>query len=358
MIPMSRWRDQRLGIARAVRLVLVIVVLSIWVAKPGFAAGPTGTVPSLTPETAPPLVRYEPPAAVVRSLTDLQTVGADDPRRLRDRFATGKHEDPVTTLLSAEELRGVPFVWKNFFRTAVITVGREAGQRIYAGLYSPLIDLWIVTEWRRHQAIPGGGEPLVDLSSAWLVSGETMREGAPIVGDQRQWTAATDAAPVALLRLSQASLEAFYAADSANIAPGRNASDQGGAVYRHRLALRLLDFSGTLLFLDSDPLRTQVQILRASMVSADLAGMKQQNPGVEAADVDRLAKLPVKLRSQFEVTSFLPLPYGALLTLGVPGGGRWVLIGLCINNNHGSLDLKRLVFVDVIQPLKNRDAAR
>jgi hypothetical protein len=346
----------RAGRARAARWWAVsLALVSTLAAGAAVAGAPTGSVPPLdstapTPAPASAVASEAAQSELVHRLGELQRVGGEDPTRLVSVFAgSGPIVSPVEALLTLPGLKAVPFVWRRFFRSSMIVLGRPAGVHVRAGFYNALMDLWVLTEW---EAVPTAArsDGFVRLARAWAASGEAIRDSQAVVEPVPKWTAdATAVPPRALIRAVHASLRAFDYLDAAGIPPGWDAAFSWEAEYRTGLATRLLDAAGSLLYADSEPLRTPINQLLAAIRTARAFEFAQAFPRLGGFDAQVLDQLPASWRERFEVTAIAPTDAGPVVTFGIPGAGRWVLMSQ-LGIEQGSPVVRQLILLDLGLP--------
>jgi hypothetical protein len=327
---------------------------------PAVAGDPTGSVPALDPTTLAPAPAPVPAAPAVASeaaqaelvhrLGQLQQVGGEDPGRLVSLFAGSDAKgSPVEALVALPGVKAVPFVWRRFFRDSMIVLGRPGGVHVRAGFYNALMDLWVLTEW---EAVPPGARSggFVRLGRAWAASGEAIRDSQAVVGPVPTWTDdGTSTPPRALIRAVHASLRAFDYLDAADIPPGWDTAFTSEPEYRTGLATRLLDAAGSLLHVDAEPLRTPVTRLLTAIRTANAPELARAFPRLAGFDGQVLDQLPPSWRERFEVTAVASTSAGPVVTFGIPGAGRWVLMSQ-LGSEPRSAVVRQLILLDLGLP--------
>ncbi|WP_416898608.1 MAG: hypothetical protein ACMVY4_02430 [Minwuia sp.] len=274
----------RAHVAMAVWLFIqgLAVAIPIGIGTTTVVAAQTGEESSgasaLSPEgLAQMLVELEPEGRVVTVASMMQAVGRSDSERISDLFGADNSVWPNNISGEGPELDVA--IWQSFFETAVIVPGNIESRRPVVGFYSPLLDIWLLTQWDKTARVPQ--ITAVDVTfSQILESGQT---GLSEIDPHPRWVSSWQSLGLveSIQSQSRAAVAKFESRFLKN--PGQDQALSPSRV-RQRVAFRLLHVRTALMA--SSLAEAAIEPERAQLVDTLLARIADGKS-------DILAGLPV-----------------------------------------------------------------
>lgn len=248
------------------------------------------------------------------------------------------HAPRLVELLGRPDDAPTVRLWQRFYEGSVLHIGNGLSEKPRIGYYNPIVDGWVMTDWRRE------GDTFA-LTKAWVASGERVRAQAQPAAATLGWTAKGGSLASALAENYRASITAFERAHPAFswLAPADAANQQDSALVADRLGL----VNWTLASLTADAgYEPALSRLRQTIASGDSAALRSLVHTDKAMPVEWISGLSSAMRSNFRPTAVFERSDGLTVTLGVPFSGRWVLVADYVGRGP-SPELDSLVFFDL-----------
>ena len=228
-----------------------------------------------------------------------------------ERALLGLIDDPADAIGRA--------VWTYFFQGSVIAIGHGMAETSRIGFYNPIVDGWILADFRRSAS---GGHRLAALEGAL---GETLRGVRGRELEPPEWTQTPDA-PLALAlgRTYARAVAAFEAAypPLAATPPQRRAGAGQTTLVRGRVLL----LGSTVASLEADPAyKAAVDRLERAIAAGDPGALRALVTQKTAVPVQRVTAVPAAVRALLRPTGAYRGPGGFTVTLGTPYTGRLVV---------------------------------
>ncbi len=206
-------------------------------------------------------------------------------------------------------------LWRSFIRGSIVSLGHTLAPVKRVGLYNPLVDGWLMTDWSETDA----GLTLVKVHA---VTGGVLR-GEPVAAPQLPpWTQMVEKSIVGALALDHGTatkaFRSFHPLTSRRTPP-TPAFDVRSQ--RRIIEIRLGIMRRSLNILGRPAFQSATRAFLDSLYSGDPMRLADLIEGASTATVHWVSGLLTPIRSQFRPTGVLHQPQGVTVVYGVPENG-------------------------------------